>query len=140
MTSRYESSSLAWASAELKWASISAFSPRLARLEKGKSARLRASRIREHITMSLSGPVPRSHSPDDFVRSSRVMRGDPWGGAGLAAARLLRTLRRAIASRSRVRSRSRSMAPSRRRATLPTCRVAPWYRCNSGSNPLEKTQ
>src|SRR5580693_5948993 len=78
--------------AELKWASISAFSPRLARLEKGKSARFRASRIREHITMSLSGPVPRSHSPDDFVRSSRVMRGDPWGGAGLGAGRLLRIL------------------------------------------------
>ena len=79
--------------AELKWASISVFSPRLARLVKGKSARLRASRIREHMTMSLSGPVPRSHSPEDLVRSSRVMRGDPSGGAGLAAARLLRNLR-----------------------------------------------
>ena len=61
--------------AELKWASISAFSPRLARLEKGKSARLRAAESDEHITMSLSGPVPRSHSPEVFVRSSRVMRG-----------------------------------------------------------------
>src|ERR1700722_11264020 len=79
--------------ADRTWASISVFSPRLARLEKGKSARLRASRIREHMTMSLSGPVPRSHSPEDFVKSSRVMRGDPSGGAGLAAARLLRTLR-----------------------------------------------
>ena len=58
-----------------KLASISAFSLRLARFENGKSARLRARRIREHITMSLSGPVPRSHSPDVFVRSSRVMRG-----------------------------------------------------------------
>src|SRR5580704_11218411 len=104
-------------------ASISPFSPRLARLEKGKSARLRASRIREHMTMSLSGPVPRNHSPEDFVRSSRVMRGDPSGEAGFLTGRLLHSvhvlwLHGAEYAYVRV--------PWRRHYAVPPCRHAGW--------------
>src|SRR5436189_2815184 len=55
--------------------SISAFWCVLARLVKGKAARLRAKRIRLEITMSDSGPVPRSHSPLVFVRFSRSILG-----------------------------------------------------------------
>ena len=42
----------------------------VARLMKGKSARLRARRMRLLMTMSDSGPAPRSHSPRFRVRSS----------------------------------------------------------------------
>src|SRR5271166_518999 len=111
--------------ADLKCDSISVFSVRLARLVKGKSARLRASRIREHITISLSGPVPRSHSPDDFVRSSRVMRWDPWGGAGLAAGQLLRTL---PARSPRGAEFAFRAAPWRLRDAGQPCRRAGWRR------------
>src|SRR5207247_1469842 len=56
-------------------ASISAFWCGLARLVKGKAAKLRASRIRVDTTMSASGPVPRSHSPVVGIRLSRFIRG-----------------------------------------------------------------
>src|SRR6202023_708068 len=55
--------------------SISAFWWALARLVKGKEDRLRASRMRLEMTMSLSAPVPRSHSPLFCVRLSRFIRG-----------------------------------------------------------------
>src|SRR5262245_3474674 len=55
--------------------SISAFCAAVARLVNGKAARLRARRIRVEITMSDSGPVPRSHSPVDVSRLSRFIRG-----------------------------------------------------------------
>src|SRR5436305_4663962 len=56
-------------------ASISAFWWALARLVKGKAARLRARRMRVETTTSDSGPVPRSHSPVDGIRLSRFIRG-----------------------------------------------------------------
>src|SRR5262245_36730630 len=58
-----------------KRASISACSWALDRLVNGKAARLRARRIRLEMTMSDSGPVPRSHSPLVVVNSSRFIRG-----------------------------------------------------------------
>ena len=70
--------------------SISVFSSRLARLMNGKSARFRASRIREHMTMSLSGPVPRSHSPE-------VASGRPGSCVG---ASLVRSMSRSRAASS----------------------------------------
>src|SRR5689334_2990484 len=51
--------------------SISPFWCAVARLVKGKAARLRASRIRLEMTMSDSGPVPFSHSPVTSRRLSR---------------------------------------------------------------------
>ena len=45
---------------------------RVARLMKGKSARLRARRMRLLMTMSDSGPEPRSHSPLVFASSCRL--------------------------------------------------------------------
>src|SRR5207248_7069321 len=56
-------------------ASISAFWWTLARLVNGKAARLRARRMRLEMTMSDSGPLPRSHSPLVWVRLSRFIRG-----------------------------------------------------------------
>src|SRR5437870_7412169 len=55
--------------------SMSAFWWALARLVNGKAARLRARRIRLEMTMSDSGPVPRSHSPLVLVRFSRSILG-----------------------------------------------------------------
>src|SRR5206468_7961593 len=55
--------------------SISAFWWAVARLVNGKAARLRARRMRVEMTMSDSGPVPRSHSPVDVNRLSRFIRG-----------------------------------------------------------------
>src|SRR5262245_17244841 len=55
-------------------ASVSAFWCMLARLVKGKADRLRASRMRLEMTMSDSGPDPRSHSPLCCVRLSRFIR------------------------------------------------------------------
>src|SRR5436309_696519 len=55
--------------------SMSAFWCGLARLVKGKAARLRARRMRLETTMSDSGPVPRSHSPLVCVKLSRFIRG-----------------------------------------------------------------
>src|SRR5574340_983655 len=49
--------------------SIWARSWSVARLMKGKSARLRARRTRLLMTMSASGPEPRNHSPLWWVRS-----------------------------------------------------------------------
>src|SRR5436853_3324576 len=58
-------------------ASISAFWCALARLVKGKAARLRARRMRLEMTMSDSGPLPRNHSPLVWVRLSRFILGFP---------------------------------------------------------------
>src|SRR5215472_14905080 len=55
--------------------SISAFWLALARLVKGKAARFRARRTRLEITMSDSGPVPRSHSPLVRLKLLRSMPG-----------------------------------------------------------------
>src|ERR1700722_7803718 len=52
-------------------ASISLFWCGVARLVNGKAARLRARRIRLEMTISDSGPIPRSHSPLVRVRLSR---------------------------------------------------------------------
>src|SRR5262249_54046957 len=54
--------------------SRSAFWWAVARLVKGKAARLRASRIRLEITISDSGPLPRNHSPPVLLRLSRFIR------------------------------------------------------------------
>ncbi len=97
-------------------------------------------------------PDPRAHhdvalgagAPQPLAgRFRQVVESHAWGSFGRSRSRSRAASSyssRAIASRSRVRIRSRSMAPSRRRATLPTWRVAPWNRCKSGVNPLEKTQ
>src|SRR3954447_20988505 len=50
---------------------ISARSVSVAREMKGKSARLRARRMRLEMTMSDSGPEPRSHSPLVWANSCR---------------------------------------------------------------------
>src|SRR5262249_2345529 len=55
--------------------STSAFWCGVARLVKGKSARLRARRMRVLTTTSDSGPVPRSHSPVVGIRLSRFIGG-----------------------------------------------------------------
>src|SRR5687767_5015947 len=55
-------------------ASISPFWWAEARLVNGKAARLRARRMRLEMTMSDSGPLPRSHSPLVCVRLSRFIR------------------------------------------------------------------
>ena len=127
--------------ADLKCDSISAFSPRLARLVNGKSARLRARRIREHITMSLSGPVPRSHSPEvrgQVVQSSCV---------GILEAELVSEPRGLFVIFAGDRPRGAGTGagaagrrPGRCRAALPTCRVAPWTRWSRGSRPRPKTR
>src|SRR5262245_5377004 len=55
-------------------ASVSAFWWAVARLVKGKAARLRARRVGVETTTSDSGPVPRSHSPVVEIRLSRFIR------------------------------------------------------------------
>ena len=72
-------------------------------------------------------------------RFRQVVESHAWGSFGRSRSRSRAASSyssRAIASRSRVRSRSRSMAPSRRRAALPTCRVAPWKRCKQRHQSL----
>src|SRR5262249_8734254 len=61
-----------------RWASISAFWKPLARLVNGNDARLRARRMRVEMTMSDSGPVPRSHSPQPRVSCSRFIPAFPF--------------------------------------------------------------
>src|SRR5262245_541466 len=58
--------------------STSAFWCGEARLVKGKSARLRARRMRVETTTSDSGPVPPSQSPVVGIRLSRFIRGFPF--------------------------------------------------------------
>ena len=77
-------------------ASISAFCGSVARLVNGKSARLRARRMRVDTTTSDSGPVPRSHSPRFGSRLSRFIRWFlrlPSGGSGRGAGRPVRSPR-----------------------------------------------
>ena len=52
----------------------------VARLMKGKSARFRARRMRLLMTMSASGPLPRSHSPLVWVSSLSSTAAIPASG------------------------------------------------------------
>ena len=61
-----------WQSARAETARSGRDPARVARLMNGKSARLRASRMRLLMTMSDSGPVPLSHSPLRGCRSFDV--------------------------------------------------------------------
>ena len=78
----------------LRHGSISAFWWVVARLVNGKAARLRARRMRLEMTMSDSGPVPRSHSPrfGSRLSGSSGLR-LPSGGSGRGAGRPLRSPR-----------------------------------------------
>ena len=84
--------------------------------------------------MSLSGPVPRSHSPEVRVRSSRFIGRRPWGGAGRGAGRPARSPRGRWRRGSRIgggAGRGRT-ATGRPPGALPTCRVAPCDRREQG--------
>ena len=93
----------------------------LARLVKGKSARLRARRMRLEMTMSDSGPVPRSHSPLVWVRSlsSTVVAFHLKGRAGSSMRR--------ISSRS---SEARSYFSSSMASFISRRSRINWVRCS----------
>ena len=91
--------------------------------------------------MSLSGPVPRSHSPDDFgevieshawVSLEAELVSQPRGFLVIFAGD---RLAEAGAEPQAIAGALRGAGP-----TLPTCRVAPWYRWTRGNRPAAKTR
>src|SRR5687768_17195298 len=57
---------------------------RVQRERKLYPATFRARRIREEMTISLIGPLPRSHSPAPVVRSDSFIRVSEYGGMGVS--------------------------------------------------------
>src|SRR6266545_1495737 len=114
-------------------ATTSALFVAVARVANGRSARLRAKRMRVDTTTSDSGPVPRSHSPRFGSRLSRFIRGFLLANqiAQACGFFVVLSLRGGLHLAAKLLQLHVALAPTHRQRQLPGVNLRPM-------NPLEQ--